>query len=292
MTSPSTLATVHFVIPFYGPDELLFATIASARRLHRNDWMLTVIDDCHPDTKTAEHIRLLDDSRIHYIRNEVNLGAGKNLYRALLLGADSAARYVTVLGADDLLRPNYLDVVDRAFAEHPDAVIVQPGVIVIDEHDQPITPLADRVKGAVSWTARRRGEIRGQAAVASLLHGNWTYLPSLAFRREVITRTRAHPGIDSISDLSHIIDILMVGGSIALPAEIAFNYRRHAANHSSTNARTGRRFEEERRYYREVGAELRSRGWTRAARAADWHLSSRLHEIASRRGRIHERSAR
>lgn len=282
---PGNLATVHFVIPFYGADHYLFATIASAQRLNRADWTMTVIDDCNPDTKAADHIDQLDDARIRYIRNECNLGTGGNLYRALQLGAASTARYVTSLGADDLLLPNYIDVIDRAFRDHPSAIIVQPGVAVIGEHDEPITPLTDRVKRAASWTARRRGEIGGEDAVTSLLRGNWTYLPSLAFRREVIERTRAHHDIDAISDLSHTIDMLLVGGTIALPAKIAFHYRRHAGNDSSTRARTGQRFEEERRYYREISAKLTRQGWTRAARAADRHLLSRLHEIVAKYAR-------
>jgi GT2 family glycosyltransferase len=282
---PGNLATVHFVIPFYGADHYLFATIASAQRLNRTDWTMTVIDDCNPDTKAADHIDQLEDARIRYIRNECNLGVAGNLYRALQLGAESTARYVTSLGADDLLLPNYIDVIDRAFHDHPSAIIVQPGVTVIGEYDEPIAPLADRVKRAASWSARRRGEIGGEDAVASLLRGNWTYLPSLAFRRDVIERTSVHRDIDAISDLSHTIDMLLAGGTIALPAEIAFHYRRHAGNDSSTRARTGRRFEEERRYYRDISAELTHQGWTRAARAADRHLLSRLHEIVAKYGR-------
>ena len=284
------LATVHFVIPFYGTDHYLFAVIASAQQLNRADWMMTVIDDCNPDTKAADHIDQLDDARIRYIRNEGNLGVAGNLYRALQLGAQSSVRYVTCLGADDVLLPNYIDVIDGAFRDHPSAVIVQPGVAVIGEHGEPITPLADRVKRAASWAARRRGEIGGEDAVASLLRGNWTYLPSLAFRRDVIGRTRAHRDIDAISDLSHTIDMLLPGGTIALPAEIAFHYRRHARNDSSTRARSGRRFDEERRYYQEISAELTRRGWTKAARAADRHLMSRLHEIVAKYGRGERRT--
>ncbi|HEX8761057.1 MAG TPA: glycosyltransferase [Pseudonocardiaceae bacterium] len=293
MTPPSgNLAAVHFVIPFYGADHYLFATIASAQRLNRADWTMTVIDDCNPDTKVADHIDQLDDGRIRYIRNEGNLGVAGNLYRALQVGAESSARYVTSLGADDLLLPNYIDVIDRAFRDYPSAIIVQPGVAIIGEYEQPIVPLADRVKRAASWSARRRGEIGGEDAVASLLRGNWTYLPSLAFRRDVIERTRARRDIDAISDLSHTIDMLLAGGTIALPAEIAFYYRRHAGNDSSTRARSGRRFDEERRYYQEISAELTRRGWTRAARAADRHLMSRLHEIVATYGRNERRPLR
>ncbi len=286
MTSHSShLPTVHFVVPFYGADHYLFATIASAQRLNRADWTMTVIDDCNPDTKAADHIDQLDDARIRYIRNERNLGMAGNLYHSLQLGAQSATRYVTSVGADDLLLPNYIEVVEKSFHDHPDAIVVQPGVTVIDALDEPITPLVDRVKRVASWAARRRGEIGGEDAVASLLRGNWAYWPSLAFRRDVIERTRARRDIDAISDLSHTIDMLLAGGTIALPAEIAFHYRRHAGNDSSTRARSGQRFDEERRYYQEISAELTHRGWTRAARAADRHLMSRIHEIVATYGR-------
>jgi hypothetical protein len=48
---------------------------------------------------------------------------------------------------------------------------------------------------------------------------------------------------------------------------------------SSTRAHDGTRFAEERAFFAEAAARFDALGWPRAARAARWHLTSRLHAL-------------
>lgn len=61
------------------------------------DWELLIVDDASTDT-TEEIVHSYTDSRIVYIKNEVNLGITKNRNKALSL---SQGEYVAVLDSDD-----------------------------------------------------------------------------------------------------------------------------------------------------------------------------------------------
>lgn len=268
--------TVHIVIPFYGEPRYLEDAVASVRAQRNADWLLTVVDDGYPGTRAAEHLRALGDDRIEYRRNDARLGPNGNTYRCSRLGR---TEYLCMMGADDLLEPDYLDVVLAGFRRGPDVVAVQPGVTVIDEDGAPHTGLTDRVKAVLGRRARERGEIAGEAAARSLLLGNWLYTPALCYRSSAVADVPFHEGIDAIHDLAFVMDLLVRGGRLVLEPAVAFRYRRHRSSDSSTRARDGIRFEQEQRYYREVADELRGLGWNRAARAADLHVFSRLHAL-------------
>jgi len=71
---------------------------------------------------------------------------------------------------------------------------------------------------------------------------------------------------------------------------VCFHYRRHAASASSAKAIDGTRFRGERAYFHLAAAQVRARGWHRAERAAQWHLTSRLHAITLVAGALRARN--
>ena len=74
------------------------------------------------------------------------------------------APYVVIMGANDIMLPNYLDVVVDGFEDLPDASVVQPGVQVIDEKGIACIPSAGRGQEGVraedppADRAQRRGD--------------------------------------------------------------------------------------------------------------------------------------
>ncbi len=68
--------------------------------------------------------------------------------------------------------------------------------------------------------------------------------------------------------------------------EIAFEYRRHRRSLSAVTGVDGTKFAEERLVFAEAEAAAIRLGWTRAARAARRHTSSRLHAITELPGAI------
>jgi glycosyltransferase involved in cell wall biosynthesis len=270
--------TLEIFVPFWGDPALLYQTVDSVRAQRNPEWRLIVIDDCYPDDAVPEYFARLDDERIVYTRNETNLGITEN-YREAIRRATTD--HITILGCDDLLHPNYVDVIERTIANVPHADVIQPGVEVIDENGGVITPLTDRVKQGV--LAPRGGQgiavLTGELMATSLIRGDWLYWPSLTFRTETLKRIDFREGLPIIQDLALLMDIAFDGGTLAFNPTRAFSYRRHGGSASQKTLLDGRRFRDERTYYAEARLLAKTKGWHRTARTARLRAMSRLHAV-------------
>jgi glycosyltransferase involved in cell wall biosynthesis len=265
------------LVPFWGDPALLRETVRSVQAQRNGDWQLTVVDDAYPDETVGEWFAALDDPRIRYVRKPVNEGITANYRTCVSLATQDV---VVILGCDDLLLPGYVDVVLRAHGAFPDAAVIQPGVEVIDETGTVGLPLADRIKQRLVRPQTRRPRLlAGEELATSLLHGDWLYWPSLAFRREVLAATDFRDGMPLIQDLAVVMDIVVAGGTLLLEPTVCFRYRRHRASASSASLLDGRRFQGERDYFAMAAGQVRALGWRRAERAARMHLTSRLHAL-------------
>ncbi|MFE7846071.1 glycosyltransferase family 2 protein [Microbacterium sp. NPDC057407] len=281
--------TLDIVIPFWGDPSLLYDTVRSVQAQNDADWRLVVIDDCYPDASVPAFFETLGDPRVTYVRNEVNLGITENYREAV---RRTEGDYVTILGCDDLLLPNYVAVVKRTIAAVPFADVIQPGVRVIDEHGRAVRPLVDRVKQGL--LAPRGGSgiavLSGERMATSLIRGDWLYWPSLTFRTETMRRIDFRDGLPIIQDLALLMDIAFDGGTLAYNPEHAFLYRRHAGSASQKTLLDGRRFRDERSYYAMARGLAETRGWGRTAWAARARVMSRLHAIAELPGLLRHRA--
>jgi glycosyltransferase involved in cell wall biosynthesis len=276
-------------LPYYGDVELMKQAVRSVLGQRYQNWRLIVVDDNYPDPEPARWFATLDDSRIHYHRNERNLGANANYRTCLEL---VTARHVVVMGADDIMLPNYLQAIDDAFRAHPGASMVQVGVDVIDERGRRVLPLGDRVKAHYRPAVTERTALSGESLAVSLTRANWTYFPSLAWRTADLNAVGFREGLHVTQDLAAILDIVRAGGVLVLDPTIAFQYRRHSGSDSSVKAVDGRRFDEERILFREEAVAFAALGWRRATRAARWHVSSRLNALSQTPAVLRSGSAR
>lgn len=271
--------TPEIFVPFWGEPALLFETVESVRAQSVEDWSMTILDDCYPDDSVPAYFAALDDPRITYIRNETNLGITEN-YREAIRRVRSD--YVTILGCDDLMHPNYLALIARTIAAVPQADVIQPGVDVIDGDGAPVRPLVDRVKQRL--LAPRGGEgiavLTGEAMATSLIRGDWLYWPSLTFKTETLRRIDFRDGLPIIQDLALLMDVAFEGGTLAFNPELAFSYRRHSGSASQKTLLDGRRFRDERSYFREARRLAEGQRWRRTASTARIRLMSRLHGVA------------
>jgi len=281
--------TVDILLPFWGDPALLRRAVDSVLRQELDDWRLVIVDDCYPDPTVRTWCLSLDDERVSYHRNETNLGANRNYQRAVGLAEHE---YAVIMGADDVMHPNYLDVVTRVAQRFDRPAVIQPGVMVIDEHDRPVLPLVDRVKSWLRPSVRAATEFAGEELARRLLTGNWTYFPSLCWRRDVLDRIGFREGFDVVQDLAMLLDVSLDGGRMVLDPEIAFSYRRHGASDSGVRTRSGHRFDEERRVFATFASEMQAAGWRRAARAAHVHATSRLHALSLLPGAVADRDLR
>ena len=265
---------IDVLLPFYGEPELMRLAVRSVLDQDTTGWRLVIVDDCYPDAATSDWLFSLQDPDVVYVRNERTLGVNGNFHRALSL---ATAEHVVFMGCDDLMEPGYVAAVQRAIAQHPAAAIVCPGVQVIDDAGRAVEPLVDRVKRFLRPSADGSVTLAGEDALVSLMSGNWTYFPSLCWRRDVITDIDFRPEYGVVLDLGLLVDVLVAGGELVVLPDRLFRYRRHAGSESATKTVVGARFEEERRYFGTIATELDRSGLRRAARAARGHVTSRLH---------------
>lgn len=266
--------TVDILFPFYGDVAMMKEAVGSVLRQSNPDWRLTVVDDGYPDNSIPGWFESLQDSRVTYLRNSTNLGANAN-YRKCLTFVENPL--VQVMGADDVMLPNYVEWLVKAADAYPDVQVFQPGVFVIDEHGAASDTLVEKVKHFYMPPRSKATVLRGEKLALSILRGDWLYFPSVAWRAETITKIGFREGYDVVQDVALICDVAMSGGALLYDPTAAFMYRRHSGSDSSWRALEGTRFDEERRFFLQMASEMDRRGWRRASRAARLHLSSRAH---------------
>ena len=266
------MSTVDIMLPYYGDVGLMKLAVQSVMWQTDQDWRLTVIDDGYPDESVAPWFAALGDHRVRYLRNEHNLGANGNYRKCLTLVEHELA---VIMGADDVMLPNYVDWLRRADAAFPQADIFQPGVVVVDERGAAANGLVERAKRFYAPGGTGMRTLTGEALAVSVLRGDWLYFPSLAWRSGRMLSTGFREHLDVVQDLALVLDIAKAGGTLVVDDEVVFHYRRHSASDSSWRALEGTRFEEEHRFLLDVAGEMRDLGWRRAARVARLHVSSR-----------------
>ena len=273
--------SIDLMMPYYGDVALMRAAVRSVLAQTDPDWHLTVVDD-GVAAGVPEWFAGLGDPRVTYLRNEVNLGVSGNFQKCLELAERDR---LTIMGCDDLLLPNYVASVRALATANPGVGLVQPGVRVIDGNGEPTSSLVDSIKRrryAPKELLHGDGPVllRDEELALSLLRGNWLYFPSLSWRTEAIRNTTGfRKDLKVIQDLALIMELVENGEPLLADDTVCFEYRRHAASESSQQALDGERFTEARHFFRETADRLQAKGWTRAARAARLHRSTRLHAL-------------
>lgn len=265
---------VDILLPFWGDVELFKKTVSSVLSQTETDWKLSIFDDHYPSDDPAAFIKALDDPRITYHRHAKNIGITPNFNFAL---KQAIAPYFVMLGCDDVLLPNYLEV---ALKDIGPADFYQPAVQVIDHKGITYLPLVDRIK---SFIAPRPGFHKGEKLAVSLCHGNWLYFPSILWRTNIVREYGFDNRYKIAEDLLLELQLILDGRALVVGATPIFQYRRFAQSLSSREKkRGGVRFNEEDEVYNLFANKFKSKGWKKAARAAKFRVTSRLHQLTSR----------
>lgn len=276
--------TLEIMMPFYGRVDHFQQAVASVLAQSDPDWRLTIIDDVYPDLAPGEWAKAIGDKRVRYVRNTSNLGPSGNFNESAIRAKGS--EFVVIMGCDDIMLPGYVARVKQLIATFPDADIIQPGVATIDENGHSSRPLADRVKDWYRPGGRGARSYRGEKLAVSLLRGNWAYFPSVAWRTKRLTDIGFPTDVNVVQDLAMLMAITRAGGTLVLDDTVVFNYRRHSSSVSAVGGPDGSKFVEEQGLFDECAVAFDALGWSRAARAARVHLSSRLHAATELPGAI------
>lgn len=261
------------MLPFYGREDHFRAAVESVLAQDCGDWRLVILDDAYPDTGPGRWARDITDPRVEYRRNDQNMGINRSFQTCLDL---STAPWVCIFGCDDVMGPGYVRRVAQLTAQFPDAGIVHPGADIIDADGRPARTLVDTAKALYRPKGARPRVLGGEALAVSITRGNWMNFPAIAWHGPTVREVGFRDDYQIVQDLALALDVCRTGRTLVLDDEIVFHYRRHGGSVSSWRAADGTRFSEERAFFVSEAAVFDSEGWHRAARAARWHISSRI----------------
>jgi len=140
-------------IPVFNGQEFLPELLDSLLAQTFRDFEILICDNASSD-RTPQICRDYErnDSRIHYIRNERNLGAIANFNRVFEL---STAPLFKWAAHDDLHHEAYLDTCVRLLEENPDVVLAHTGTAFIDDKSE-ILPFEQETGSFIDPKSGRR----------------------------------------------------------------------------------------------------------------------------------------
>ena len=145
------------IVPSYNGGGYLKECVGSIQAQTYPNWTLAVLDDGSTDG-SLEWLRGLDEPRLTLYPAPEHLGIVKNWARALEI---PKAEFMTIIGQDDRLAPEYLAVMDALTQEHPDAGLYHAHFQFINAKGRtirPCRPLPARETAAEYLTALFTGQ--------------------------------------------------------------------------------------------------------------------------------------
>lgn len=123
-------------MPVFNGSAFIENAIDSVLRQTVPDWELVISDNASTDdTEIVCQRYAASDARIHYHRNEHNLGAHPNYNQTLKL---ARGKYFKWLAHDDALAPEFLELCGDQMATDPNAVLCMSDIRYIDAEGQDI----------------------------------------------------------------------------------------------------------------------------------------------------------
>ncbi len=217
---------VSVCIPTYNHAQFIEDAIGSVLVQTFDDYELIVIDNCSTDNTQEIVVPYLSrNPRIKYVRNDRNIGLGRNLNRCLNL---ATGKYVKILLADDVLEPACLEKSVKALDDHPDVALLTCARLIVDQRLRPVSVVAYSEKPEI---------IEGGRAIRNcFFRGNLIGEPTaVLFRRELSTR-----GFDleyrQVIDLEMWFHLLEQGNLLSL-STVLCKFRQHEHQGTQQNAR-------------------------------------------------------
>lgn len=203
---------VTVLMPVYNVGPYVTEAIRSVLAQSYTNFVLLVMDDCSTDD-TAEKVKAIEDERIRYVKNPVNLGLAENLNKGLSL---IETEYVARFDGDDIAEPEWLEENMKMMESHPEIGICSSGY---------------------EWVGTRHGEVfypeRNEDSMCQMLFGCTVIVP--VFRKSVFEanhiryQTSAFPAEDYRvwADCYRVTTVYNI-------QKVLFHYRMHPSQISTS----------------------------------------------------------
>jgi glycosyltransferase involved in cell wall biosynthesis len=160
-------------IPVRNAQGFVWQTLESVASQTRRPDRVVVLDNCSTD-ETPQMVQAFKGLPLEYIRNPRDLGPFGNFNRCLDFAAET--QYLQILHGDDLITPQFYEIMTRHFEDCPGRGMGWCLDERIDESGQRLS-ISGKPDGAVRTLERdeflaRKAEIRNQAFCATLLKTN------------------------------------------------------------------------------------------------------------------------
>lgn len=103
-------------IPAFGYPKSLKRNINNLLQIDREDIEFVIVDNDHTGTQIGDFVDSITDCRLHYYRNETNIGRSANIAKAVEM---SKADHVLIASCDDLIRLSSIDRIIDSIKKHP-----------------------------------------------------------------------------------------------------------------------------------------------------------------------------
>ena len=262
--------SVSVVVAAYGDVPYLEETLSSLVKSQPECVPVFVLDDFSPTSDVLDIAHKFAD-RITYVRSEVNRGVSGSFNAAAdLVDTD----YLMLVGPDDRVTSSLQDFLSGLEPSAFDAVVIQPGVSVIDSKGDAANPMNDRVK---NWIAPKKDSLHfGEGLAVSLLKGDWAYNPSLLWKVSYLKEARYDESLKTAMDLDILLKLTFEGKGLYRSSSKVFEYRRHSEAVSSKNA-GAQQFGEELSIHKWAYKSAQVKNWNKAAKWARLAITPRLH---------------
>jgi glycosyltransferase involved in cell wall biosynthesis len=150
------LPTVSIGLPVFNGANYLEGAIESILAQTLRDFELIISDNASTDaTERIGRRFAAADPRVHYHRNETNIGGARNQKQTVDM---SRGRYFRLGAHDDLIAPTFLEECVAVLEKEPDVVICYPGTVVIDADGNEVSQYQSE-RGTASRPSKRFAEL-------------------------------------------------------------------------------------------------------------------------------------
>jgi glycosyltransferase involved in cell wall biosynthesis len=219
--SDSNEPLVSIGLPVYNGENYLAKAIDSVLGQTLRDLELIICDNASTDrTQAICEGYAQRDERVHYIRNERNLGAGPNYDLAF---HSSRGTFFNWLAHDDAMAPSYLEKAVARLERNPDAVLCYMGITEIGPKDEIRRTYANHLPGVDT--------ARPSVRLAGMILNRHQCEPFFGlFRREALIGSGLH-GVFCGSDRALLAEMALRGPCVTVP-EPLFLHREHSERYT------------------------------------------------------------
>lgn len=257
---------ITLAVPFYSNVAFLKKAVESALAQTSDKFRILISDDCGPDgPEAAKYASTLDPKKVSYVRQPKNLGLAGNWNYCM---AAAQTPLVTLLHADDMLEPGYVEAMLKAAEEQPDAALIHCSARIVDAEGRDTFSFPDFYKKIVAPKTSGLSTISGDEGLAGLMKGCYIMCPTVCYRPALLGAHKFSATWKQVVDLDYYANVLFAGLKIIGIPESLYCYRRHGSNQTSLLTASLVRFEEEVALYNDIAARATKHGWSQTAEEA------------------------